>query len=162
MIAANRIGNELGNTTRKVTRKSSVKVRRTPRGTRMGRRAAMVLGILAAGLLAVSMSHLADGFAVFTHSPLWMAWAMAIVMDAAQLACEGAMVAVGDAADRTTKKLLHGVAVTCTLVSIGMNVAAFTANATSSLTLVFCGFLGVAIPLLVLALGQAATRLATR
>lgn len=134
----------------------------SPKQSRNNRRAAAVLGALAATLLGVSVTHLAEGFAVFTHSPMWQAWLLAIAFDASQLACEGAMVAVADSADRTTRKLLHGVTLCCTVVSMGMNVAAFTSGCEGNLSLVFCTTLGLAIPLLVLALGQAATRLATR
>lgn len=121
--------------------------------------AAGALAACAAGILTISMTHLAEGFARF--NPTWMAWVLAAIFDITQVCCEvGLIVTAGHAVHDGTKWALWCIVGACTTVSIGMNVAAFSATATGPWALGCYAALGVTLPLVVLGLFHVASKMA--
>ncbi len=133
---------------------------RQPRGKpEYMRYAAGALAACAAGILTISMTHLAEGFARF--NPAWMAWVLAAIFDITQVCCEvGLIIAANRPALQRDAWILWCIIGACTTVSIGMNVAAFTATAAGPWALGCYAALGTLLPLVVLGLFHMASKMA--
>jgi hypothetical protein len=68
---------------RKASRKQPISARMT-RGLKLQHGTALLLGVIAAAMTTVSLSHIAGGVGHLTHSavPEWQAWGVAIGLDA--------------------------------------------------------------------------------
>lgn len=132
--------------------KSGSKSRRMSRSLRRQTGAAMGVGLIAATLTALSLSHLAHGIAIVTASPSWEAWAMASGIDLGFVALELAQLTAST--ERVRRAVLHytRIAIPGTLAgSAAMNAFAFAAQTTGWMTAAAI-VLGIAIPALVYAL----------
>jgi len=117
---------------------------------------AVILGLVAVVLIALSLAHLAHGIELVTRSPQWEAWAMAVGIDLGFVALELAKITAND---RTMKSIAHSlnVAIVATLVgSAVLNAFAFMAGAIGWMVYPAC-VMGLAIPAMIYVLAKNAT-----
>ena len=117
---------------------------------------AVILGLVAVVLIALSLAHLAHGIELVTRSPRWEAWAMAVGIDLGFVALELAKITAND---RTMKQVARSlnVAIVATLVgSAVLNAFAFMAGATGWMVYPAC-VMGLAIPAMIYVLAKNAT-----
>lgn len=112
--------------------------------------ASYAVGSVALVLTGLSLSHLAAGVQVLTHSDEWHAWAMALGIDLGFVGLELAQLCVTTAELRRTVERFAAPAVQGTLVvSALMNAYAFAIGATTWPFVVAACVLGVAIPAMI-------------
>lgn len=121
---------------------------------------AVGVGLVAATLTGLSLSHLAHGIEIVTVSPAWEAWAMAVGIDLGFVALElSQLTAATEKVQKQISKFTRPAIVGTLVGSAAMNAFAF-ASGTSNIYIqgVAAGF-GVAIPLLVYALTRVGANL---
>lgn len=116
------------------------------------RQVAMGMGLVAATLTGLSLSHLAKGVAIVTHSDTWEGWAMAVGIDLGFIAMELGQIVIND-------KLRERVACYAKPAILGtlagsavMNAFAFASDTTSLLGQGAAVVFGCAVPALIYAL----------
>jgi hypothetical protein len=148
------------NTTAKPARRKPARAARKPAemSERMSRRlkmqhgTAFLLGIVAAAMTIVSLSHIADGVAHITHGavPVWQCWGVAIGLDVNYVAMEmaGVVAAMQHVRDRLHRLTRIGIPAVMTF-SMALNALAFAAGATNAWELAAGIAMGVILPGLV-------------
>lgn len=111
-----------------------------------------LLGGVAAVLTGLSLSHLADGIALITHSSGWQPWAMAVGIDIGMAATEFAALTAGPTVRAQTRWYSAGMLGGTLGLSAAMNSFEFASQA-SSLPFQMAGVVfGIAVPAAVYAL----------
>jgi hypothetical protein len=105
---------------------------------------------LAAGVLSVSLPHLAEGMRETLGVSLYASVALAILFDLSQIAAEAFLLTL--AKDDREKWTAKGIIVACTVVSIAYNGMAFVAHAQGGFGSLVAVLLAVLLPTGVLAL----------
>jgi hypothetical protein len=151
--------------TRKHRRTRPVKARHSV-SARMLRRlklqhgVAGVIGLIAAAMTTVSLSHIAGGIAVITHGavPDWQAWGCAIGLDANYIAMEmaGVVAAMQHVRDRLRRLTRYGIPAVMAF-SMSLNALEFAAGTTNSWELAAGIAMGVILPALVFLTFRVAT-----
>jgi len=115
---------------------------------------AATLYLLAIMLLSVSLPHLADGIEQITQGTKTEVWMMAIVFDLAQVVCEIALLLLPYLSMHNSRvhKASLGVIITCTLMSMVLNIDAFLKHATTPKEVALAVAWGVMLPAGVLTL----------
>jgi hypothetical protein len=125
---------------------------RMMRRLRLQHAVAVVIGLVAAGMTTVSLSHIAAGVDQLTHSsvPQWQAWGVAIGLDINYVAMElaGVVAAMQHVRDRLHKLTRFGIPAVM-LFSMSLNALAFAAGATNAWELAAGIAMGVILPALV-------------
>lgn len=135
--------------------KKAKAVRRATRANGALRRQAFTaagIGIVAATLTGLSLSHLAHGVEVVTGSSDTEAWAMAIGIDLGFVALELSQITIGDKLRRKVGKYAKPAIMGTLVGSAAMNAFAFSAHATDYWTMAAGIALGIAIPSLIYAM----------
>jgi hypothetical protein len=139
--------------------RDTARVQRAKRGTgtratrAMQRQAATAVGIgaVAVTLTALSLSHLAHGIELVTHTADWEAWAMAVGIDLGFVALElSQLAAVSDHVRRQVSRFARPAIIGTLTGPAAMN--AFAAQAPGEWMTAAAITLGVAIPALIYAL----------
>jgi hypothetical protein len=140
-----------------------------PMSARMKRRihlqhgVAGVIGLIAAAMTTVSLSHIAGGIGVITHGavPEWQSWGCAIGLDANYIAMEmaGVVAAMQHVRDRLRRLTRFGIPAVM-VFSMGLNALAFAAGATNTYELAAGIAMGVILPALVFLTFRVAATLA--
>lgn len=126
----------------KVSRNVSSRYRnQTRRNTYVG---VFMVGV-ALVLTGLSLSHLAHGIEIVTHSPSWEAWAMAIGVDLGFIVVEVAKITVDDKTGREIKTYANATIVGTMVGSAILNAFAF-GSASEGLMVAPAVTLGLAIP----------------
>jgi len=122
--------------------------------------AAIGVGVVSLLLTGLSLSHLAQGVSIVTHSSEWQSWAMAIGIDLGFIGLELAMIfAANDKVRRLIGRYCN-TAIGGTLVtSAVMNAYAFSLGSNGSVQLASAIALGIAIPALIYCLTKVAATL---
>jgi F0F1-type ATP synthase assembly protein I len=116
-----------------------------------------LLGGVAAVLTGLSLSHLADGIALITHSTGWQPWAMAVGIDIGMAATELAALTAGPTVRAQTRWYSASMLAGTLGLSSAMNSFEFASRA-SSLPFEIAGVVfGIAVPAAVYALIRQAT-----
>jgi len=114
---------------------------------------AACLFALAILLLCVSMPHLATGVQKITSASLATAWLMAIVFDLSQVVCEVAVLLIPLLGlKHDVRPACKAVIVSCTLMSIVLNIDAFLEHAVDWKGYILATIWGLLLPLGVLTL----------
>ena len=114
---------------------------------------ASCLIMLAIMLLCVSMPHLASGIQRITQSSIVTAWLMAIVFDLAQVVCEVALLLIPILGiKRRIGPACKAVIISCTVMSMVLNVDAFLQHAEGWKGCILATVWGTLLPLGVLTL----------
>jgi hypothetical protein len=133
-------------------RKTSASTRRHARRSfklRRQGRAAVMVGLVALVMVALSLKHLAHGVELITGSPQWEAWAMAIGIDLSFISIElGQLVAVTEAVRRRGERFARPMIAGTLVGSAAMNAYAFGWQAVGYMTYPAAGF-GLAIPVII-------------
>lgn len=110
--------------------------------------------LLSVVVLGISMPHLADGVSKITDCSWLTAMFMACVFDLSQIAAEftGIVMPIVGIENRHMKRACIFILVSCTLVSMTMNVRAFLANVHTPFEMVMAFVWGILLPILVLLL----------
>jgi len=134
--------------TRRTSRKATV-VSKAPVSRRKVTRqliAANFLGTVGVVLTGLSLSHLAQGIELVTHSPTWESWSMAIGVDMGFIAIELAQIfAMSEAVRRSIRKFTTPAIIGTLVASAIMNAFAFANLADGNMVYPAVAF-GVAIP----------------
>jgi hypothetical protein len=118
--------------------------------------AATGIGLVAVTMVALSLSHLAQGIELVTASPSWEAWAMAIGIDLGFVGLELAQLSAASEVVRREITRFARPAIIGTLVgSDGMNAFVFAAPA-QGLMVGPAVVLGIAVPAMIYALTRVA------
>jgi hypothetical protein len=144
-------------TTKPTTRKATTK-KAKPITARMARRirlqhfSAVLLGVVAAAMTTVSLSHIAGGVEHITHAavPGWQAWGVAIGLDVNYVAMEmaGVVTAMQHVRDRLHRLTRFGIPAVMGF-SMALNALEFAAGATNTYELAAGIAMGVILPALV-------------
>ena len=115
---------------------------------------AVCLFVLAILLLCVSMPHLASGIERITQSSSTTAWLMATVFDLSQVVCKIGLlfIPVLGIKEPRVRKACIGVILSCTAMSITLNIDAFLEHATTIKAYALAVVFGALLPLGVLTL----------
>ena len=116
----------------------------------VGAGATLVLSII---ILGISIPHLIAGVGEITNCGLWTALWMACVFDISQICAEYALIVMPLLApqrDRRVKWAATLILITCTCVSITMNIRAFVINADNTFESLMAYAWGTSLPILVL------------
>jgi hypothetical protein len=141
---------------KKATKTTMVRRPRKGKGKATAEKVALFTSACCVGLMAVSVAHLADALTLLTHSPLWIAYSMALVIDAGMLGCKMAVIFGGQEASRHAKHYLFG----ATGMSMMLNCTSFCSHMVGAwYWFVMPIVLGVLIPLGILMLGSVAAKL---
>ena len=136
--------------------KGSYQARRSRRVMRALRRqsgTAIGVGLVAATLTALSLSHLAHGIAIVTCADVWEAWAMSIGIDLGFVALElSQLAAVNDKLKKQIARFAKPAIIGTLTGSAAMNAFAFAAQTVNPFMTAAAVTLGVAIPALIYAL----------
>ena len=110
--------------------------------------------LLSVVVLGISMPHLADGVSKITDCTWLTAMFMACVFDLSQIAAEftGIVMPIVGIEKPRVKHACLFILVSCTLVSMTMNVRAFLANVQTPFEMVMAFVWGILLPILVLLL----------
>jgi hypothetical protein len=115
------------------------------------------IGLAIIVLTALSLSHLASGIAIVTHSPAWQGWALAIGIDVGfilmELAC---IVTVAEKVRRTVERYARPAIAGTLLGSAAMNAFAFAGDAETLIMQIAGSVMGCAIPALIYAMTRIA------
>lgn len=123
-----------------------------------GRIAAAWLFGLAILLLCVSLPHLAAGVSRITQTTTVAAWFMAVCFDLSQIVCEVAVLLAPLLHLKTrVHRPCYGVIITCTLMSMVLNVDAFLQHADDLKGWILATTWGILLPLGVLTLSYIAS-----
>lgn len=114
------------------------------------RKAALVTGSVAVGLLVLSVSHLTEAIGSLTGSHWFLSMLLAMGIDAGMLCAEGACLL---SEDNEVRAWAGGYVITTVLASMALNAYAFSSHAPVGMEWAAMG-LGVLIPGLILALGK--------
>jgi hypothetical protein len=118
---------------------------------------AVVAGLVAATLTALSLSHLAHGIHLMTECPTWESWAMAIGIDCGFITLELLLVtAVSEAVRKRVNKHARPAILGTLGGSALMNALAFAFQATGYMVYP-AAILGMVIPALIYLITRAAT-----
>lgn len=146
------------NVTPTVSRNAAVRALQRQAGT------AMSVGVVAAILTTLSLTHLASGITAITGASPWEGWAMAIGIDLAFVALELAQLAVmSDKVRRQVAQFARPAIVVTLVGSAAMNAFAFAGRYITIdpiATMVAAVVLGVAIPALIYALTRVGAAIA--
>ena len=119
----------------------------------MGRRqraASYAIGAVGLTLTALSLSHLAAGVQVLTHSDTWHAWAMATGIDLGFVGLEvGQLCVTTDKLRATVARFAKPAIIGTLIASAGMNAYAFASECASWPFMAAAVALGVSIPAMV-------------
>lgn len=96
------------------------------RVTRRVKPAAVFLCAVTIALLAISLTHLADGMIMLTDCPAWQGWAMAIGVDAMLIAVEFALLTADDTSRMHIQHAAHGLMAMTLCMSAYLNALAFS------------------------------------
>lgn len=147
-------------TTSKATKKSKSKARQ-PRAKRLPacRAVAIGVGIVGAGVLALSVLHCTEAIALLTGSHFVLAGLLAVGIDAGLVACEmAALVCVGHESEKHIAPWAQRYIATAVVLSMLLNSYAFSLHAAQGMA--WAGYvLGVVIPCLIYMLGRVAGEL---
>jgi hypothetical protein len=131
---------------------------KAPMSSRMVRRlklqhgTALLLGVVAAAMTTVSLSHIAGGVTHITHAavPEWQAWGVAIGLDVNYVAMEmaGVVAAMQHVKDRLHRLTRWGIPAVMGF-SMSLNALEFAAGATNAYELAAGVAMGVILPGLV-------------
>jgi len=140
------------------SRKARKVVRKQPMSARMLRRiklqhaTAVLIGIVAAAMTTVSLSHIAGGVTHITHAavPEWQAWGVAIGLDVNYVAMEmaGVVAAMQHVRDRLHRLTRLGIPAVMGF-SMSLNALEFAAGATNTYELAAGIAMGIILPALV-------------
>lgn len=110
--------------------------------------------LLSVVVLGISMPHLADGVSKITDCTWLTAMFMACVFDLSQIAAEftGIVMPIVGIDNPYMKRACVFILVSCTLVSMTMNIRAFLANVHTPFEMVMAFVWGILLPILVLLL----------
>jgi hypothetical protein len=128
---------------------------RSPQITRAVKRQAMTatgIGVVAATLTGLSLSHLAHGIELVTASPSWQAWAMAVGIDLGFVALELAQVTISDKLRKSVSRYSQPAIVGTLCGSAALNAFAFAGNAQGPVMQIAGVVMGIAVPALIYAL----------
>ncbi len=138
-------------TTRKVVKAKPVSSRMLRR-VRLQHWSAVLLGVVAAAMTTVSLSHIAGGVEHITHGavPEWQAWGAAIGLDVNYIAMEmaGVVAAMQHVRDRLHRLTRFGIPAVMGF-SMCLNALEFAAGATNAWELAAGVAMGVILPALV-------------
>lgn len=113
---------------------------------------AMLLGIVAAAMTVVSLSHIADGVEHITHGavPVWQCWGVAVGLDVNYVAMEmaGVVAAMQHVRDRLHRLTRIGIPAVM-VFSMALNALAFAAGAVTVWELAAGIAMGIILPGLV-------------
>jgi hypothetical protein len=113
--------------------------------------AAAAVMATALALLCLSLTHLASGVSILTGSDAWSGWAMAVGVDAGFIVLEIAMLVASEPVRAEVTRWANPAIIGTLMTSAAMNGFAFGSHSTGWMLWPAIG-LGVAIPLMVLAL----------
>lgn len=122
----------------------------SPPGLSVQRRAALVTGSVAVGLLVLSVSHLTEAITALTGSYWFLSMLLALGIDAGMLCAEGACLL---SEDKEVRAWAGGYVIAAVLASMALNAYAFAQHSPAGLEWAAIG-LGILIPGLILALGK--------
>jgi hypothetical protein len=132
-------------------KRSEPSVRMT-RKLRLQHGTAVLLGLVAAAMTTVSLSHIATGVESITHGavPAWQAWGVSVGLDVNYVAMEmaGVVAAMQHVRDRLHRLTRFGVPAILGF-SMSLNALAFAAGATNAWELAAGITMGVILPALV-------------
>jgi hypothetical protein len=115
------------------------------------------IGLAIIVLTALSLSHLASGIAIVTHSPGWQGWALAIGIDVGfilmELAC---IVTVADKVRHVVERYARPAIAGTLLGSAAMNAFAFAGDADTLIMQIAGSIMGCVIPALIYAMTRIA------
>jgi len=148
--------------TRKAATAKPLSARMTRR-IRMQHGAAVLLGVVAAAMTTVSLSHIAGGVTHITHAavPEWQAWGVAVGLDVNYVAMEmaGVVAAMQHVRDRLHR--LNRIGIPAVIgFSMSLNALEFAAGATNAYELAAGIAMGVILPALVFLTFRVAATLA--
>jgi hypothetical protein len=110
---------------------------------------ATAIGVVAVTLTALSLNHLASGIEEITGASSLQAWAMAIGVDCAFVACELAQLTISEKLRAKLAHLFRPAIIGTLTWSAVLNALAFASHANSPVRLGVAIALGVSIPALV-------------
>jgi hypothetical protein len=113
---------------------------------------ATAVGLVATSLTALSLSHLAHGVEIVTHSAPWQAWSMAVGIDLGFIATELACVTVADKLRKMIDRFARPAILGTLAASAAMNAFAFAQDATGIPMAAAAIAMGISIPSLIYAL----------
>lgn len=134
------------------SQRTATKSRRAVRAMRRQALAAAGIGLVAATLTGLSLSHLAHGIALVTAAPDWQAWSMAVGIDLGFVGLELSQLTIGEKLRKAVACYTRPAIAGTLIGSAALNAFAFATGASGPLMQAAAAVLGLAIPGLIYAL----------